>query len=532
VAISLSAPTEPGLARLYRDRGWWRADPVSSGLETVADEDGTRLCVVDNSRSWTYSELRTGVERAVGSLRCAGVGSGDPVVIVAPISAEAVMAVLATIRADGVVVVLDRRSGALDVANAIRSSGARVVVAPAALRAPLRLDEQGVTVLDLATLDQGPRCSDWAEPDPAAPRLVIFTSGTTDRPKGVVHTLETFGAGVRNFGIPLGFQDDDRLFLATPISTVTGMVQVLLATRGASIVLEDRFDARSAVDRVEQHGVTVIGGAPLVPEQVLREFLRRELRPSTLRCVTVGGTMIPRALLDLAVDRFGIEPVRSYGSSEVPSHTATSSDDPVEERLDDDGRPREGGECALGQEVGGGHELLVRGPNMFQGYLYDEDNDGVIENGWFRTGDVVETRGGRVRVLGRLKETAVRKGLKISLAEVDITAERLPYVVECAAYAVPDEETGERISLALRARDPAEVTFEGVVSALEELGLARGKLPEEIVIWAQPLPRNPSGKVIRAELGRRSGALPHVLAPRLHHGATRPGSGTREAREA
>jgi acyl-CoA synthetase (AMP-forming)/AMP-acid ligase II len=515
MTLQVSAPTDPHLAQEYRSQGLWTAEPLRTGVERVAESDGSRLAIIDNDGSWTYAELRERVEAGVGTLTAAGVEPGESVVIVAPNSRDAVATILATVRASGVAVTVDRRCGALDLGNAIAASGARYVVVPDELRSALRVDAHPVTAFSPSAVTTGRPVSDWTEPDPAQPRYVVFTSGTTRRSKGAIHTLETMGAACRNLARAAAFTEQDRFFLSSPVATITGLSQVLLAVQGGSVLLEDRFDAARSLARIERYRAMVIGGAPVIAELLFAEYDRQGLTSSSLQRISLGGTAIPRAVLEVAIDRFGIKPTRVYGSSEVPTHTCSSDGDTLEQRLSDDGVPLSGSECRLGDEYAEGHELQVRGPNMFQGYLYPEDNEGAFVDGWFRTGDLVGQPEGRLRVLGRLKDVAVRKGLKISLAEVDDAALTLTGVIEAAAYSVPDEETGEHVTVALRLTEPRPVSYHEVVSQLLAYGLARGKLPEEVVVWDEPLPRNASGKILRARLREQQEAKWRDYAPRL-----------------
>jgi acyl-CoA synthetase (AMP-forming)/AMP-acid ligase II len=519
MTLRITAPTPPALAAEYRKQGWWSQPPLRDGVERIADTDPDRVAVIDNAGTWTYAQLRDHIEGAVGSLIDAGVTSGDPVVIVAPNSSDAVAAVYAMLRANAAAVVIDRRCGALDLGNAITSSGARHVVVPEALREKLRVDDHQVTAISLEAITSGRRVSDWIELDPSLPRVVIFTSGTTKRSKGVIHTWETMGVAVKNLELCMDFVPGDRPFTSSPIATVTGLSQVFMAIPGGSLLLEDRFDATRSLASIEEHRATCIGGAPVILELLFAEYDRQGRTDSALERISLGGTNIPRTVLEVAIDRFHISPTRVYGSSEVPVHTYSHPHDSLEERLSDDGSPSPGNECRLGEKFLEGHELWVRGPNMFQGYLYEEDNEGVFVDGWFRTGDLVELRGERVKVLGRLKDVVARKGLKISLAEVDDAAAVLGggtkgNLREVAAYAVDDDETGERVALAVSMNgDPP--TYDEVVEAMLGYGLARGKLPEEIVFWDEPLPRNAMGKIVRAQVRDQSGSKPRVLAPRL-----------------
>src|SRR4051812_28887987 len=241
--LRVTAPTDPQLAAEYLLHGWWRQSPLRDGMERIADADGERIAIIDNDGTWTYAQLRERVEAGVGTLTDAGVQPGDPVVVVAPNSRNAVATILATIRADAVVIVVDRRAGAPDVANAVTSSRTRHVVVPDELRARLAVDEHDVTVVPLGDVALGRAVDDWAEPDPATPRVVVFTSGTTRRSKGVIHTLQTMGVGSANLARTWAYTEQDRPFLSSPIATITGLSQVLLALEGGSILLEDRFDA-------------------------------------------------------------------------------------------------------------------------------------------------------------------------------------------------------------------------------------------------------------------------------------------------
>jgi acyl-CoA synthetase (AMP-forming)/AMP-acid ligase II len=180
----------------------------------------------------------------------------------------------------------------------------------------------------------------------------------------------------------------------------------------------------------------------------------------------------------------------------------------------DEGVPLNGGEINIGSAADSS-ELLVRGPNLFQGYLDESDNVDAFERGWFRTGDLAEVSNGRLSIRGRLKEVVARKGMKISLAEIDAAVTGLPEAIECAAFGVPDAETGERVVLAVRAVEPNSVDYETVKTFLLGKGVARGKLPEQVDVWTEPLPRTPSGKVQRNRLPSSGGSVRTTGAPRL-----------------
>jgi acyl-CoA synthetase (AMP-forming)/AMP-acid ligase II len=514
MGVMIKVPTPADLAASYQAAGLWNGSGLRAGLEAIAETDPHRLAIADNSQSMSYEQLRVRVERVIAALRVRDVSPGDAVILVAPNSAPAAVAFAALLRCSAVVVALDRRCGAADVAHAINATGPRLVIAPERLMGSLRLAEHQVAIAGLDEIQSGTASdAEWDEPDKSEARIVLFTSGTTSRPKGVVHTLHTFGAGVRNLGSAFRWDAGDAPFLSSPLASITGLSQLQLSLDGHHIVLDDDFEPKRSLALLERHGATVLGGAPVLLEMLLSEYERQGKKESSLSVVALGGTMIPRAVLETA-SQFEIRPVRVYGSSEVPIHTATRPDDPLEQGMADEGLPLNGGEISIGSAADPS-ELIVRGPNMFQGYLDDAHNVDAFDGGWFRTGDLAEITDRRLAIRGRLKEVVARKGMKISLAEVDAAVAGLPDALEWASFGVPDTDTGERLVLAVRANESDSLGYEVVTAFLLERGVARGKLPEQVDVWTEPLPRTPSGKIQRNRLPSSGGNVRTTVAPRL-----------------
>jgi acyl-CoA synthetase (AMP-forming)/AMP-acid ligase II len=394
-------------------------------------------------------------------------------------------------------------------------TGARIIV-PRAERERL-VGGINVEVLDLEGFGDGVEAEadvPREEPDRDAPALVLFTSGTTGRPKGVVHSLNTLTAGAANMARITAADADSVLFLVSPLTSIAGIMQThLAADRRAALVLEDRFDAEASLDRINAVGATVLGGAPIIAERLLCAAEARKAGHIALRTLALGGAMLPRPLLELATDAFGIEIARVYGSSEAPNFSGSLPGDDRERRLSDDGALMPGSEIRVGSAVHA-QEGLVRGPSVFLGYADPRDNGEAFEAGWFRTGDLVEVNNGRLTVVGRLKDVVNRNGLKISLTEIEEALVGVSGVREHACFGVPDPSTGERLAVAVVPEEDATVTLEDVIAHLLSHGTARRKLPEELVIWDEPLPRTPSGKVVRARLSIESSTKPSQLAPR------------------
>ena len=162
--------------------------------------------------------------------------------------------------------------------------------------------------------------------------------------------------------------------------------------------------------------------------------------------------MLPRPILELATDAFGIEIVRVYGSSEAPNFTGSTLNDDRERRLSDDGALMPGSEVRVGSSRHP-QEGMLHGPSLFLGYTAAEHRAAAFEKGWFRTNDLVDLHDGRLTVVGRLGAVANRNGLKISLDEVEAALAGMPGVVEHACFALPDPATGERLAVAVHAAE-------------------------------------------------------------------------------
>ena len=233
-----------------------------------------------------------------------------------------------------------------------------------------------------------------------------------------------------------------------------------------------------------------------------------------LRAVYLGGTMLDRRIVERIEDDFGIIVMRAYGSSEVPASTSGLRNESRAVRHADDGVALADVEVRTGS-IGDPTECCIRGPHAFLGYTDTEDDAQGFDGEWFRTGDVADLTGGRVRIVGRLRDIVIRNGMKIPAAEVEEAVARIAGVRECAAYSVADATTGERLAVAMVLDADVEMSLAIVAESLVSAGLPKYKLPEELVFWDQPLPVNANGKVERSTLHERSVGRPRVLAERL-----------------
>jgi acyl-CoA synthetase (AMP-forming)/AMP-acid ligase II len=527
------------LRESYIAQGYWNGLALRDGIEAIAAATPDRVAVIEDDVVWTYRALEERIACAVGFLRARQIEVGTAVVVVAPITMAGLVAFLGVVRTGAVAMMLDRRSGRADVELAAAYEEVRLVLCPAGFARDTDLADSGRAVAHLDEMlasDQPDR--EWAEPDPEQPAAVLFTSGSTSRPKAVVHSLNTLRVGGFNWGHPLAAGPDDITYVASPLASITVLIQTLrMLERGGALQLDDGFAPAASLARLCHRGASLIGSPPVVVEELIKRAVAEDRDQLPVRAIAIGGATIPRALLELALTRYGIHPIRMYGSSEVPSAAATALTDEGEARLRDEGVAAPGSELRVDGDGPG--ELMVRGPMRFLGYLDAEHNrEAFAPGGWFRTGDIACYEDGRLRITGRLKEVVARKGMKISLMEIDDHAGRLPGVAEVAAYGVPDDATGERLVLAVRfgadgetgptaaSLEDIESGFDRLIGGLRAAGLATWKLPEQMVLWTEPMPRTSTGKVQRRLVAQDGAGRPTALAPRLRLDLTRSQSAT------
>jgi acyl-CoA synthetase (AMP-forming)/AMP-acid ligase II len=222
---------------------------------------------------------------------------------------------------------------------------------------------------------------------------VLFTSGTSSRPKAVVHSLNTLTAGARNMALVTRADASAIAFLVSPLTSITGIMQIhLAADQHATLVLEDRFDDEASLDRINAHRATLLGGAPVIAERLLRAAAARSNPHIALRTLALGGAMLPRPLLELATDTFGIEVVRVYGSTEAPNSCGSLPARHAKSVCATTVRCCPAPRCAPARGPTRGRGLL-RGPAVFLGYVDADETAAAFEDGWYRTGDAVEIEG-------------------------------------------------------------------------------------------------------------------------------------------
>ncbi|WP_197496722.1 AMP-binding protein [Mycobacterium sp. 1274761.0] len=499
----------------YRAAGSWSDQPLDV-MRTAAVRHPDLPALITRGADISFAELDGRVDAAAQALLDAGVTASTPVIVVAGNDVDSVSAVHATVRIDAVVLLVPRSAGAAQIADIVARTGARFGVAP---NWPVGADSLTGECAWIDVTTHGGRGATGVRRTQRAadePSFVLFTSGTTSKPKGVIHSLSTLSKASTNYIAAAGLTDGDRIFLISPLASVTGVLQALFIgpMLAAPVVLEDRWEPSATCELLVTSKATWYGGPDRLLDRVLDEAVTAG-HEMPLRAVYLGGTVLDRRIVERVEDDFGIIVMRAYGSSEVPVSTSGLRTEPRNVRHADDGVALGDVDVRLGS-VGDPAECCIRGPHTFLGYTDAADDADAFDGEWFRTGDVAELEGRRVRIVGRLKDIIIRNGLKIPAAEVDEALARIAGVRECAAYSVPDLTTGERLAVALVVEPDVAISLADVARELASAGLAKYKLPEELVFWDQPLPLNANGKVERNKLHACSNGRPRDVADRLN----------------
>lgn len=332
-------------------------------------------------------------------------------------------------------------------------------------------------------------------------RMILYTSGTTGRPKGVLHTHNSIHALIRQIGEHWRIDAGDTFLVPSPIAHIGGSIYAFECPLllGSTAVLMQRWDPDAAVDLMLSERVTHMAGATPFLDGLLAAAQRAQTRLPDLKVFICGGASVPPSLIRAAADYFEAAAVsRVYGSTEVPVTTVGALGD-IDHAADTDGRP------GIAQIKLTGDEICARGPQMLVGYLRLEDETAAFDDeGFFRTGDLGRwVDGDHLVVTGRAKDIIIRNGENISPKEIEDILIGHPGVAEIAIVGVPDARTGERACAVIVAADEPPPDVAGIRAMLEEHGVARFKAPERVEVW-ESLPKNDAGKVlkhqIRAEL--------------------------------
>lgn len=342
---------------------------------------------------------------------------------------------------------------------------------------------------------------DWSGVTEGEVGFVLFSSGTTGKPKGVMHSYATILAEVYDFADQLDVLYDGHLLQPFPLGHIGGIVGLFISVSlGRDMTQLNSWNAPVAMDAIDRYGATGTGTSPYFIQTLLDERERRGAGLDTLRTIESGGGRVGRELVYRAAT-LGLRLSRGYGSTEYPTATTHHAGDPLEIRAESDGHPLNGTLIRIvgpdGQDVGVDEdgEVLLNGPERFIGYL-SGDSSSFVDGEWFKTGDVGRLTGtGELVITGRIKEIIIRGGENISTNEVEQILIEHPSISEAAVVGVGDVKFGERAhAFIVRRPSAGPIDLEDIRRYFDERKVARYKIPE-FLTEVDSLPRNGMGKV-------------------------------------
>ncbi|NNE84294.1 MAG: AMP-binding protein [Alphaproteobacteria bacterium] len=505
--------------------GIWRNKTLADLLAAQLARDPDQILIVDGDTPMSARDIDAQARALAGALQQRGLVPGDVISFQLPNWREAVVVDVAASLLGLVCNPIIPIYRDTEVAYILKDAGTKFVFVPTEFRgfdyvamierhrAALPDLEHIVTVRGKVTgnitfeglLDEGADAAFAPSAvDPNAVKLIMYTSGTTGRPKGVLHSHNTIDTENQAFSKFLGLDQHDVILMPSPLTHITGYLYgiQLPIVLGAPVVFMESWNAEAAADLIDRHGVTFTIAATVFLQE-LTEFARINHRPlPSLRYFPCGGAPVPPEIIYNAHKTFDrCVCARCYGSTEAPTVTlGVNSRD--QESL---GAATEG--LIVGHEVklvdetgtpvpvGVEGEIITRGPEMCLGYADIAHNDAFDADGYFHTGDLaVLTEDDCLVITGRSKDLIIRGGENLSPREVEDALHEIPAIYEAAVVAMPHPRMGETGCAYVILEQGASLTFDEMIAALAQTGMAKQKYPERLEI-VDAFPRTPAGKI-------------------------------------
>jgi long-chain acyl-CoA synthetase len=482
---------------------------------TVADH-GERPAIRLDGLVLSYAQLHDAAARLTSMLKSLGVSAGDRVAVMLPNVPAFPIVFFGALGAGAVVVPMNPLLKSREIAYYLGDSGAKVLFAwsSAADEAAKGAAETGVQVIEvpeptLATLLAGQvAAAQWAEPAAGDDAVILYTSGTTGKPKGAQLTHANLYRNAELTAVTL-LQNglDDVVMGCLPLFHVFGLTCGLNAALfgGSSLTLLPRFDPGQALQIIGRDKVTIFEGVPTMYAAMLHHLDSAQADVSSLRLCVSGGAALPVEILRGFEEAFHCMILEGYGLSETSPVASFNHPDKVR-KPGSIGTPiagvhmrvvdADGNDVPVG-EVG---EIVIAGHNIMKGYWHKpEATAEAITDGWFRTGDLARVdEDGYFYIVDRKKDMIIRGGYNVYPREVEEVLYEHPAVAEAAVVGIPHDELGEEIGAAVKLKPGETVTAEELIAFARDR-IAPYKYPRHI--WMVPgLPKGPTGKILRREV--------------------------------
>ncbi|MBS8265340.1 o-succinylbenzoate--CoA ligase [Mesobacillus boroniphilus] len=475
-------------------------------LKKRADLSPNREALIFEGHTYTFLEVFEKASSYVGKIGTLGLGKGKTAAVLFSNQAESVFILYALQMAGIKAVILNNRLTSEELSWQLGDSDADVLVYES------RFDDKVSSIsseVNFISTDKLKQLEDGdsvflEEYDMDDVTTIMYTSGTTGNPKGVMQTYGNHWWSANASALNLGLHDYDKWLCTVPIFHISGY-SILMRSQiyGMPVILHSTFEEKKVVEDIRKYQVTVMSVVSTMLSRVLVELGTRKL-PDSFRCMLLGGGPAPLPLLESCIDK-GIPVFQTYGMTETSSQFATLSPEYSIERLGSAGKAlfpnlirivdSDGQDVPLGAEG----EILVKGPNVTYGYLNRPDvTADKIRNKWLHTGDIgyLDSEG-FLYVLDRRSDLIISGGENIYPAEIEGVLLSYPGVADAGVIGAPDEKW-QQVPVAFIVKSDSGVSEEALLALCEEK-LAKYKLPKKFY-FVESLPRNAAKKLLRRKL--------------------------------
>lgn len=480
-------------------------------LDKRAELTPDRLALIGDGEKITFRELRVRSLRSAGALAAFGVRKTDRVAILCGNGLHVPPLIHALPYLGAALVPLNTRLTVRELEYQVRDAGCAALVyderfRPAAGELKRRLP--GVIFVstdELSAAQASAEAPILTEFDTEALHTIMYTSGTTGNPKGVLLSCDNHWASAIGSVLNLGLTERDRWLACVPLFHISGLSIIMRSViYGMAVVIHEKFEPHAANRAILEEDVTIVSVVSNMLSRMV-DALDGGQYPDTFRCMLLGGGPAPRPLLETCRDK-GIPVFQTYGMTETASQIVTLPPEFMLAKLGSAGKPlflsdlrivRDGAAAPPNTEG----EIEVRGPNVTKGYLNRPDATAeAFKDGWLSTGDIgYVDEDGFLYVLDRRKDLILSGGENVYPAEIESVLLGHPSVAEAGVTGMPDDVWGQVPVAFLRLRQEASVTEEEIRSFCAER-LAKYKVPARVVTVVDALPRNASNKLLRREL--------------------------------
>ncbi|NKE66110.1 long-chain-fatty-acid--CoA ligase [Ramlibacter sp. RBP-2] len=498
-------------------------------LEPQRQTYPTRVALFEEAQPLTYGQLAGGVAGVAQALLAGGIVAGDRVAMLMPNGAAFLECFFGITAVGAIVVPLNTRLHPNEHAGLLRDCRPRLLVAHGDYQESIDAVRAALPQVSVVVHGAAPACmalrqyeqwrvADATLPpvfvDAAQPAALLYTSGTTSSPKGVVLTHGNYLSMIAQLLDELHLTPDSVNLQLSPLYHAASIHTLMHLAVGGATVLQSRFEPAQVMAAVERHRVTYFFAVPTMLYQLLDHPDREHYDLSSLRCISYGAAAITGARLEQAQVFFGNKLLHAYGMTETTSHASVLGPDGHQVAQGSIGRGLAGVALRVvddeDRDVAPGEvgEILVRGPNVMHGYWErPEETARALAGGWMHTGDLarVDPRG-YLFIVDRKKDMIISGGVNVYPREAEEVLARHPAVAEVAVYGVADQLWGEALAATVVLKPGAQA------NPSELIEFARGqlagfKLPKQVQM-AGELPKTGSGKVQKTVLRLRHAATP------------------------